>query len=281
MKDRRLYARFTLDFMDHPKIAILSDGAFRTLVDATIWSRRLMTDGFLARRLALARWSLENLRELCNNDDEKPSLIEREEGWYIHDFADEQDTKAEIVARQERAKAAGQKGGLARAKRPAKRPAKRNPTEMLSENVAETETKTEITTTGYVPPQTHQSNAREPKPGGAEIARARFAAIPATTDAAYRVAQAFSASLPTPIETGMLGEVAVQIEHCLRSGNSPPAIAAGLQAWTASDSWHPSQIPKFVHKANNRRASTNGKPTAKALGIDQALAELLQEVQTL
>jgi hypothetical protein len=69
----------------------------------------------------------------------------------------------------------------------------------------------------------------------------------------YRIAQAFSASLPTPLETGLLSEVGVQVNKCLDAGIPQDAIAAGLQAWTQSDSWSPTQIPRFVHKANNAR----------------------------
>jgi hypothetical protein len=141
-KDDRLYAKFTLDFADHEKIMPLSSDAFRCLVEATLWSRRLQTDGLLPRRLAVARWSLEILTELCENDDEKPSLIEVEKGWLIRDFAEHQDTKAEIEARRAQAKAAGQLGGLAKAKRPAKRPAKRTVSAPLSKSLAETETET-------------------------------------------------------------------------------------------------------------------------------------------
>lgn len=138
-KDQRLYGKFCLTFPNHQKIVILSDAAFRCLVEATLWSRDQQTDGFLARRLAVAKWSLEALQELCTNDDEKPSLIEREEGWYIHDYSEHQDTKADIEARRQRNRLAGQQGGLAKAKRSAKRPAKRPASEVVSENVAEKE----------------------------------------------------------------------------------------------------------------------------------------------
>lgn len=278
-KDNRLYAKFTLDFMDHPKIAGLSDAAFRALVDAIIWSRRQQTDGFLARRLALAKWSLEILQELCNNDDEKPSLIEREEGWYVHDFATIQDTKAEIEARRARAVSAGQKGGLAKAKRPAKRTASKSPSKRPSENVAETETETYISSS-YVEPPSHVSKAREKT--GAVAVRDRVANLPTRSVGAYRVAEAFSASLPTPLQSDLLANVGTQIDKCLREDIPPEAVAAGLKAWTDSDSWSPTQIPNFVHKANNRGVSGGrGKPTAKAAGYDDALAQLLGEVETL
>lgn len=139
-KDQRLYGKFTLDFADHPKIAILSDAAFRCLVEATLWSRKQERDGLLPRRYAVAKWGIDVLQELCCNDDTKPSLIERDEGWYVHDFAEHQETKADIEARRERNKIAGQKGGLAKAKRTGKRgakqPAKQPVSDVVSENVA-------------------------------------------------------------------------------------------------------------------------------------------------
>lgn len=139
-KDQRLFAKFALDFPDSRKILPLSDSAFRCLVEAIIWSRKEESDGWLARRLAVAKWSLTDLHELSTNDAENPSLIEHEEGWQIHGFADLQDTKAEIDARRERNRIAGRKGGLANGKRSAKRSAKRPASQTLSENEAETET---------------------------------------------------------------------------------------------------------------------------------------------
>jgi hypothetical protein len=139
VKDQRLYGKFTLNFPHHPKILILSDTAFRCLVEATLWSREQQTDGFLARRLALAKWSLDALHECATNDAEKPSLIERDEGWYIHDFAEHQDTKADIEARRERNRIAGQKGGIAKGKRSAKPKASAVTSVVPSEKLAEEE----------------------------------------------------------------------------------------------------------------------------------------------
>jgi hypothetical protein len=125
------------------------------------------------------------------------------------------------------------------------------------------------------PPPTKQTQT------GSEKALTRFqeSNLTARSVDAYRIAEAFSASLPTPIETRLLADIGVQIDKCLKSNIPPPAVAEGLKAWTASDSWSPTQIPNFVHKANSR--STTGKPTAKALGYDRALNELLAEVTTL
>jgi hypothetical protein len=119
-----------------------------------------------------------------------------------------------------------------------------------------------------------------PTKNGAEIARNRFANIPSRSLNAHRIAEAFSASMPVPVERDTLNEIGIQIDKCLKSDIPPAAIAAGLKAWNASDSWSPTQIPKFVTKANSR-TPTNGKPTAKATTHQQALEELLTEVTTL
>ena len=134
-KDDRLYGKFTQDFPDNPKILPLSDAAFRCLVEATLYSRRMLTDGFLATRLATAKWALGALDELASNDPLKPSFLVVDGGWMIHDFADHQDTRADIEARRSRNTANGRKGGEARAKRLA--------SDSLSEIQAETETETE------------------------------------------------------------------------------------------------------------------------------------------
>lgn len=109
MKDQRLYAKFCHDMTDHPKIAILSDEAFRCLIEATLWSCKHRTDGFLSTRFASASWSLQAIDELCVNDTVNPSLTKVENGYQIHDFDAHQTTSAEIEAK----KRAGQKGGIA------------------------------------------------------------------------------------------------------------------------------------------------------------------------
>jgi hypothetical protein len=128
---------------------------------------------------------------------------------------------------------------------------------------------------------TSSTGAGHRKPGGREQALARIqeANLTARSLDAYRIAKAFSDSLPVPIETNLLAQVGVEIDKCLKSDIPPPAIALGLRAWVESDSWSPTQINRFVLKSNSRIAKI-GKPTAKALSYDEALAELLQEVET-
>lgn len=144
MKDERLYGKFTLDFPEHPKIKPLSDAAFRALVEMTLWSRQQMTDGFVSKRLAIAKWGLESCLELLANDPSNPSLIEVENGYLIHDFAAHQTTKADLSSLSEKRKAAGSKGGKASAQARFKQVLEQNGSKTKPET--ETETDKEPTT---------------------------------------------------------------------------------------------------------------------------------------
>lgn len=136
-KDGRLYGRFTLDFADSPKIAPLSDAAFRTLVEMTLHSRRMLDDGFLDARIAHRKWKRRAIEELCTNDAIKPSLVKVDGGYRIHDFAEHQQTRADIEKKRE----AGRKGGQARAQAHAKADAQA-PSKLTTETETETPSST-------------------------------------------------------------------------------------------------------------------------------------------
>ncbi|MGW4124744.1 hypothetical protein [Nocardia sp. NPDC004711] len=117
--------------------------------------------------------------------------------------------------------------------------------------------------------------------GGAQIAQRLNAT--ARSAEAHEIAVAFSESLSTPLESGVLTKVGVEIDKCLKAGIPPPAIAEGLQAWTDSDSWSPTQIPNFVHKANSvgnrasRRQRGRSKPSERALDAMQIAENLISK----
>lgn len=149
-KDKRLFARFDLDYADHPKIGALSDGAFRAHVEMILYARKYMTDGVIPYRVA-KRFGSDSLSELLANDTESPSLIDLGGGEYLlHGYSDMNETRDEIERRTRVNIENGRRGGLAK-KRNAKRIASESVSESLSErgsersseNVAETETETE------------------------------------------------------------------------------------------------------------------------------------------
>lgn len=136
---RDLFARLSLDYADHPKIAGLSDTAFRAHVEMILYSRRYLTDGQIAKQIA-KRWPEHALSELLANDDDAPSLSLTEKGDYlIHGFEEMQETRAEVDRKRQIRADAGRLGGLAKGKQSAKRSSGK----LLSKNVAETETETE------------------------------------------------------------------------------------------------------------------------------------------
>jgi hypothetical protein len=254
-KDQRLYGKFTLNFPRHAKVSILSDAAFRCLVEATLYSRDELTDGLLARRYAVARWGLGVLQELCTNDDEKPSLIEVEKGWLIHDYADHQDTKAEVEARSARNKAAGQRGGLAKSKRAAKQVA----SESLSEVVAVVETETETKSFGQF-----SESATETLGGGLSA-----------TPGAELVRELIPNDHPAAVRTALR----IKASELIRSGTPRADVAAALALWLTKPSLGPNALPSLVSEAIKARAAP-GKPVNKLRSIAALAAEARAAEQT-
>jgi hypothetical protein len=159
-RENRLYAKFTLDFPEHPKIAALTDSAYRTLSELIIYSRRVLADGKVPERVALKYWPAEALHELTQNHPERPSLTLVDGHYVVHDYSEHQTTKADIDAKREagskggRAKAAnqhqagdsgGETGdkGVSKVASPGVAPATNEPEQNGYENVAKTETETE------------------------------------------------------------------------------------------------------------------------------------------
>ncbi|MEV4777483.1 hypothetical protein [Microbacterium sp. LWH12-1.2] len=99
-KDDRLFAPFPIEMDEHPKIIGLSDPAFRAIFEATFYSRRMLSDGFLDERVVLRRWGQEVADELASNDPNRPSWIRVEGGWQIHDFEKHHPLKAEIMQKR-------------------------------------------------------------------------------------------------------------------------------------------------------------------------------------
>lgn len=149
-KDERLYARFDIGMDEHPKVMLLSDAAFRALIEGTLYARRQLTDGFLREAIVVKKWGREVIPELTANDPERPSWqhCEKEgvKGFQIHDFGKHQTTTADIEKKRE----SGRLGGLAKAKRMASNGLARasdSVEQKASTTLAKTETETETKTT--------------------------------------------------------------------------------------------------------------------------------------
>lgn len=280
-KDKRLFAKFTLEFAGHRKIAILSDAAFRALVEAVLYSRDQKTDGLLASRYALARWGAEVLAELCENDDEKPSLRAVDKGWMIHDFADFQDTREEIDARSERNKRNGQRGGVAKAKRNAKQVA----SDSVSENVAETETETETEERASARSSTARPQRAQPtfgemvrgKPDAPKPAPPADPDIrPATSTAAAAIVRDVLPANRYP--PAVLTDLRLRISALLHEGNPEDHLREAVRLWDERDSGGPGLLPHLLADAarnlhpSGRQPPASRKVTA-GLNLVAALAD--------
>lgn len=111
------WAKLDDSFPEHPKVASLSDKAFRLHVTAICYAARNLTDGFVPKAvLPMLGGSIKLAGELVTIGawDKTPA------GWDIHDFLDYNPSRASIEEERERKRIAGQAGGQASAKARAK-----------------------------------------------------------------------------------------------------------------------------------------------------------------
>lgn len=151
VKDDRLFAPFDVGLPEHPKVIGLSDGAFRAMVEAILYARRSLSDGFLDERVVLRKWGQDVADELTSNDPERPTWVRIEGGWQIHDFEKHHTTRADIEAKRAVRAEAGRKGGMRSGQvRREKRADEATAKQTRSKTNPETETETETTTSNEV-----------------------------------------------------------------------------------------------------------------------------------
>jgi len=146
-RDQRLYMTFPIDFLDHPKIAILSDNAIVTFVAMNGYSRVHNLDGRIPVEVTKRKWKARALNELQKNHAERPSIRIEGDDFVIHNYAEHQLTTTDIEGLREKRAEAGAKGGkaaaLARAN--AKQPGSKPVAESESESRSESELPTDVT----------------------------------------------------------------------------------------------------------------------------------------
>lgn len=125
------WVRLEVELGEHPKIARLTDKAFRVHIHGLCYGNRLLTDGIVPRNVALTfpganRRSLTELVTAAVWHDQEticPTCIDRYGGldrgdYVIHDFLDYQPSAAEVIElrrqRSEAGRRGGQRSGIAR-----------------------------------------------------------------------------------------------------------------------------------------------------------------------
>lgn len=102
------YAKFDDIFAEHPKVAVLSDAAFRTHVRGILYCNRVLSDGFVPR--SVARELGRAVKELVNRQlwEEVP------DGYDIHDFLEWNDSAETIRSKRDAKRMAGAMGAASR-----------------------------------------------------------------------------------------------------------------------------------------------------------------------
>jgi hypothetical protein len=157
----QLWAKIALNLADNPKVIGLSDSAFRAFVEAILYSRQHLTDGFLDARVVAKRWGLDVAAELTSNDPQNPSWVPVEGGFQLHNFCEYQTTTDDLDEIRERKSRAGKASAEARKQRKLNENSTevQQPVEVVLNTIQpETETETET--------ETYKANTSSPAEAG-------------------------------------------------------------------------------------------------------------------
>ncbi len=94
------WVKLQTNIISDPKLVMLSDGAFRTYINAMAFSGEHLTDGYIDRD-AYAFIRGTNADELVEKGLWEPAPIGG--GWVIHNYLEHQESKATVLARREAA----------------------------------------------------------------------------------------------------------------------------------------------------------------------------------
>ena len=178
----QLWAKIALNLADNPKVIGLSDAAFRAFIEAILYSRQHLTDGFLDARVVAKRWGLEVAQELTSNDPSNPSWLTVEGGFQIHHFCEHQTTNDDIQEMKAKKSRAGKASVEARKQRKLNEDSTQveqgveqvlntMPTEGQPETETETETETEKGVVVKPNNKTRLNPNWKPSPAGCDYAR--------------------------------------------------------------------------------------------------------------
>lgn len=141
MADGRPFIKVHNGMPEHHKIAGLSDKAFRTLVELWCYCSRTLSDGAVPDGIVRRYATPKVIRELVD-----AGLVDKTAaGVVMHDYLDHQQSKDEVEALAEKRRAAGAKGGRAKAERVASglASATANAKQTSSPGVPDTDTESE------------------------------------------------------------------------------------------------------------------------------------------
>ena len=152
-RDPRPYVTYPINYTQHPRLLMLSDGAFRAFHEMNDYSRQNGLDGTIATPVARKKWSKRVLDELVKGIDDRPLVVLTDAGYFLRSYAEHQFTTADAADLREKRASAGAAGGraAASARRTGSKPVA-SATESDQQNAAESESKSEIDKTDVTTP---------------------------------------------------------------------------------------------------------------------------------
>lgn len=105
---------FPIDFWQHPKVARLSDSAFRAFVESNGHSRMIESDGRLEAEDAEFLWDKAALEALVRSHPTRPLMLREDDAYVLRDYAEHQFTKADRDELAEKRSDAGKRGAAKR-----------------------------------------------------------------------------------------------------------------------------------------------------------------------
>lgn len=168
----QLWAKFALNLIDNPKIIVLSDTAFRAFIEAIMYSRQHLTDGFLDARIVAVKWA-QAVDELTGNDPRHPSWIPVEGGFSIHNYSEYQMTNDDIERKRAAQSRNGRRSAEARRTKVNQDSTNGEPTSNQIQPELELETELEKSSVSKPKRKTELKLDWKPSPAGYEYARVK------------------------------------------------------------------------------------------------------------
>lgn len=156
--DYRYFIKLHDGFPEHRKTAVLSDRAFRRLIEAWCYCNRTLSDGHIPKALGDKMFS----RKVCEELTQAGWVARSESGYEMLGYLEHQSSAEQVADLRRKRSAAGSKGGKAAAS--ARASAKQVPKQTASKIQPEVEREVEEEgTIGTGSSAAHVSNAREPE----------------------------------------------------------------------------------------------------------------------
>lgn len=232
-KDRRLWIKLSTDVARNPKLAALSDAAFRAWIECLAHAKEINLDGFLPGR-DIRRWMPE-FGELLTDVDNRPLVVTVEGGFRIRDYLEHQESADSVERRRRASKENGAKGG---------RPKNLENLDANPARVPRSKPESRVqksTTNTYVDESSHVSTARDVTDSFTSPLIADMARLAGVIDPA-RFQKTISVELGLDVAFDHLAAI---VTHLV--AKSPKHVGSSQAYATTCIRTSPEEVRKFIH----------------------------------